>query len=568
MTDELIPMFVPGHALQSFRQAGYDLPAALGEPIDNSLEAGANVIQIRLDEKQEKKGKKHIHRIVIADDGAGMDEATLWHYLQLGFSTRYQSNDTIGKFGVGAKLAALNFARRVDVWSRQSKDEPWRHVFFDLEAAIAAEKNKASVGIARPAPADLPEDLAELAPKGAGTIVAWSNIDRLDAGRHAADADALRAEIAKELARIFRYFLNGGRKIVLNGMSLLAHDPLFRMERTWGDHVLAKEPGAKEAGGHYEPAQVVCDAEAIKFGSHTVNLTVTVLPNEAVRPRGKGGDELARQLRLPENTGHISFVRRDREISYTTVPKILPNGVEYKDRYIGIEVSFPPHLDDSFGVRNVKRGVEPHGELRTLIRKKLDFYIPGARKKIDEIWATRERTEQPAAEPADPVLAAANDADHTLPRPRAAEPPPEEKARILDELATDVGKTEPAEKEEYLERIKGLPFQIAYVDFPGTNFLDLQHLGGQTIIRLNKRHRFYRELWQPILLLAQRAPTEVTPEEAVAVARRSHEALFLLLIAYAKSEAMHETPYDHYGDLRHYWGQFLDSMLGKVRNVV
>src|SRR5207244_11289576 len=86
-----------------------------------------------------------------------------------------------------------------------------------------------------------------------------------------------------------------------------------------------------------------------------------------------------RLMGLPRNPGEC-------EISYTNVPRIFPRGVEEPDRYIGIEVAFRPNLDDYFGVRNVKRGVEPHGELRDKLRAILTKYLPTARAKLAEIW--------------------------------------------------------------------------------------------------------------------------------------------------------------------------------------
>ena len=70
------------------------------------------------------------------------------------------------------------------------------------------------------------------------------------------------------------------------------------------------------------------------------------------------------------------------------------------------------------------------------------------------------------------------------------------------------------------------------------------------------------------VLGGERADVQGVDLEAVAVARRTHEALTLMLMAYAKSEAMHETPLEQYGDLRHFWGQFLDSLMSKVKNVI
>jgi len=118
-----------------------------------------------------------------------------------------------------------------------------------------------------------------------------------------------------------------------------------------------------------------------------------------------------------------------------------------------------------------------------------------------------------------------------------------------------------------LNRIKDLPFVVESVDFPGTNFIDVQHLSGKVIIRLNTRHRFYREMWEPLKAVADRAAGGASDDEAVRVARRTIEALSSLLIAYGKAESMDEKPHEQYGDLRSYWGQFLDTLLGKVKNV-
>ena len=121
-----LPLLLAGQALRSFRDAGYSLPAALGELIDNAVEADANTIVLEFSEDTDGRGKKHIAQIACADDGKGMGEV-LAQYLQLGFSTRYMSRNTIGKYGVGAKLAAHNFCRRIDVYSRTSETETLRH---------------------------------------------------------------------------------------------------------------------------------------------------------------------------------------------------------------------------------------------------------------------------------------------------------------------------------------------------------------------------------------------------------------------------------------------------------
>ena len=151
-------------------------------------------------------------------------------------------------------------------------------------------------------------------------------------------------------------------------------------------------------------------------------MRVTLYPTEVLRKRGSGGDKLATKLRVPENEGRISFVRLDREVSYINVPRIFGRAVTPMDRFIGIEVSFRPGLDDYFGIRNVKRGVEPHGELREKIRGILSKYVMTARKEIEEVWGAAAREDVATRGEHSSVLSAAKDADRTLPKGRAKGP--------------------------------------------------------------------------------------------------------------------------------------------------
>lgn len=571
MTD-YVPIVLTGQALRSLRDSGYSLSAAIAEVVDNSLEAKANEIHVRLDEESGRDKRRRIHRISVSDDGEGMDRELLQLYPQIGFSTRYMSSTTIGKYGVGAKLAALNYGERLDVWSRASAEQPWLHVYFDLEEIESAAEDGEELGILPPTQHPVPDDLIGQLPKDSGTLVVWSKIDRLEEGRHAQDANLLRIEVEKELSRIFRYFLDGGIKIKVNDTQLLPHDPLFTMEGTWGDRMLKKHYSRKGVEGpfsakdHYEPCAVVSD-ERIRFARHEIRLRVTVYPKEVVRSRGQGGDELATQLRVPENEGALSFVRLEREINYTNVPRILPSGVQTPDRFIGIEIHFSPDMDEMMGVRNVKRGVEPHGELRAAIRSQLAKSIPQARELIQDAWGEASRVSEEANGEHASILEAVKKAERTLPKSRVPRPQAEQERALLEDLARDVGHDDPEDRATYLESLADLPYVIVTVDFPGMSFIDVQHLSDKIIIRVNERHPFYRELWEPIRSIATSPPGSVSGDEAMATARRTVEALTLLIIAYAKAESMDSEPHK-FMELRDDWGKFLRSLMGKVKDVL
>jgi len=584
VSNDKIPVVLTGRALQSLRDSGYSLSAALGEVIDNSLEANANNITLHFEESQAKSGKKHIHRITVIDDGDGMDIQTLQRYPQVGYSTRYMRTDTIGKYGVGAKLAALNYGQRLDVWSRTKQDSPWYHVWFDLEEALKQEQNGEPVEIDFPNTQPLPEDISAYIPNGSGTVVVWSKVDRLEEGRKAPDAQALKAEVQHELARMFRYFLSDGISITIKDNQLLPHDPLYLMEGTWADQELSKyyarlrrgdSKNAKEVSLPLPPpSQKSFTAkriarEVIKVGNSSCTLTVTLYPKEVVRKRGMGGDDLAKKLRLPDNAGAISFVRLNREINYTNVPRMFPRGVREPDRFIGIEVSFSPELDSYFGVRNVKRGVEPYDELRTQIRELLNKHITEARNLLNDIWGQVSQESNEGLGEHQPILEAAKDANRTLPKSRVkTSVSEEEKENILADLAKDVVGDNQEKQEEYQEAIKNLPFVLESVDFPGNLLIDTQHIDGQVIIRLNTRHRFYREMWEPLRSIATAMPGSISGDEAAKAARRSIEALTLLIIAYGKAESMDENPREHFTDLRSDWGKFTDSLMGKIKDVI
>jgi hypothetical protein len=569
-----IPVFLAGRALQSLRDSGYDLPAALGEVIDNSLEANANHIAIQMDEGTDEQGKHRVHRISFVDDGAGMSEDVLHHYPQIGYSSRYMRTDTIGKFGVGAKLAALNYGMRLDVWSRTKATDPWRHVFFDLGMALKAEEDNLPIEIAEPDDTSVPDELRYLLPENAGTLVVWSEVDRLEHGRRAKDFDTLRLDVEKELSRIFRVFINNGIEISVNGRRLLAHDPLMLMHDTWAEEVLT-EYYTKGDGktSIYKPDPLDFTAEElmrdeITVAGHKAWITVTLYPQAILRGRYMGGDNLAKKLRVDDNKGAISFMRMDREISYTNVPRIFPKAVDDPHRFIGIEVSFSPALDDYFGVRNVKRGAEPHDELKDKIKAKLAIAIPEAQKRIDEYWGKASRKSKEHVGEHGTIAEAAAEANKTMPKGRVVEDDADPEQALAD-LVTDVlGDAPKEDKEAYVEKVKDLPFIIESVDFPGKQFIDIQHVGGKVIIRINTRHRFYREAWQPLKEIAESTPGARYERDVVRTAQRTIETLTLLLIAYGKAESMHPTPHDQYSDLRDSWGMFLDSLMTKVKDVL
>ena len=233
-TEVHVPLVRADKALLSLRSSGHDFSSAVGEVIDNSLEAGANVIRIRTFSCMKKIGNSArnaevIERVAIGDDGEGMEYDVLHRALQLGYSTRYNSRKGLGRFGVGAKLGGISQVKRIEYYSRQSDETPWRVTCIDLDDIQGGQDR-----IPAPEPDKLPADCVDLVGEEHGTLVVWSNADRLQERETggARKATTVENELIAYIGRTFRKFLDAGKQIWVNDLRVRPHDPLYLMTST------------------------------------------------------------------------------------------------------------------------------------------------------------------------------------------------------------------------------------------------------------------------------------------------------------------------------------------------
>lgn len=117
-----VPLVESGAALQSMRNSDFDAYSAYGEVIDNSIQANAQNIKIFFDYDHADKNREPLNCVAFADDGDGMGAEILHRCLQLGYSSRFNDRSGIGRFGVGATLAAINQCQRVDLYGVMTPD--------------------------------------------------------------------------------------------------------------------------------------------------------------------------------------------------------------------------------------------------------------------------------------------------------------------------------------------------------------------------------------------------------------------------------------------------------------
>lgn len=551
-------------ALESMRDSGFDLTAAAGEPIDNSIEAGASLIRVitTYGDKQ-----RSIDEIAFADNGCGIDPSIVAHVLSMGYSTRYGQRGKLGRFGVGLKLAALSIGRRIDIYTKRPSDVSIWHSYIDLDEIrdkvqrrITAERIMSWPPAYKVAMRDTDGE-----PFTSGTLVIFGKIDKLKAGGHYATSLPERiSELRMYIARTYRKFLDKGLTVELNGTSITLHDPLFLMDNP---RIIQRYKPEDVRGTVIDQGDFTITKDGADYKVHVL---VSLAPWQFRHKEGGGGqrDHLDRNIneyRIPGNYHNISMLRNSREINYDLVAGLFPNnkgrGDNKVDRYIGVEIDFPAELDEFFQVRNVKRGAVPVDKLREELKKWLERPVITARHQIRDHWTEVKTEEAQKKEKAhQEAIQAASDAakEKTFPEGRAGRTlSPEDEQRIIDEVLDDLGVDAGTDEAVGIQAdIREDEFTLIDAGWPGKEMFEIKHLNGKSIIRLNHRHPFMREVYDSLVQAEENADLKD-------LAREVKRGLDILILAYAKAENMHKDP-TIYDNLRSYWGQFTQDYLRKL----
>ncbi len=541
-------------ALQSMRDSGFDLSTAIGEVVDNSIEAGAHFIKIVTGFN--KKDAKDIDKIAFSDDGIGINPEIIENVLTLGFSTRYNSREGMGRFGVGMKLAGISHGKRIDVYTRYKGNKEIYHVYIDLDEIVCGDQKF----IIKEVVDDFPEEFKYLMLDKSekeyrtGTLIIWSKIDRLNnGGKYSTSIERKIEDLKKFLGRAYRYFIDKGVKILLDGNEIFLHDPLFLLENERATKILGNDLRAK-----------IMETQKIEIDGHSIEITVTLLPQEFRMYEGEGGfkgsAKAFKPLNIADNEGKISIIRNNREIYYDVIPRILPNGKDLVDRFIGIELKFPAQLDEYFRVRHVKRGAEPVDHLRDVLENFLKRPVKLAREEIRDLWKKTKVEKTKNTKSHEEATDAVKEVEKTAPKGKAGmDVTPEREQEIIHDTLKDIGVDpikEPELAKEKTEEIKEQPITIVNSDWPGKELMDIKHFNGKAIVKINERHPFIKEIYNLVKRIADSDPYALSPEEVVYSARIIEAALDILLMAYAKAENLHPEPETAYAELRNYWGVF------------
>jgi hypothetical protein len=216
--------------MHSLRDLGYDLPAAIADLIDNSLDAGAN--RVRIDIGADWRGSY----LRIADNGTGMTERELDEAMRYGSSRSYGDRD-LGFFGLGLKTASLSQCRRLTVATKSTRKARINVRRWDLDRVSELD----SWLLERPRILDCRPELTDTLGDAPGTVVLWEKLDRV-LGSRRPEGDAAQRKLHQvtedlrlHLGMVFHRFLSGETRqrrlrMTLNGTRVAPWDPFARDE--------------------------------------------------------------------------------------------------------------------------------------------------------------------------------------------------------------------------------------------------------------------------------------------------------------------------------------------------
>ena len=483
--------------IQATRDSGYKGTAsAISELVDNSIQASATRIAISVAATAGDDEDKAIE-VSVLDNGCGMAPATLRQALRFGGSTRFGDRRGLGRYGMGLPNASLSQARRVIVYTWQAaashgKNGPQRSSPCVYSSHLDVDEIMRCEMVDVPAP-----EIVKVPPSActgtSGTLVCWSQCDRLDNRR----VSTIVRKLEAELGRRFRHFIWKNLRITINGDTLEAFDPLYLNPK-------AEISGAQLFG------------EEMRFEVHTapgdprktgwVRVRFTELP---VHLWHKLSNDEKRRMGLSKGAG-VSIVRGGREVDYGWFFMGSKHRENYDDWW-RCEVQFDPVLDEAFGITHTKQQARPQAHLVEALTPDLEATaraLNGRARKAHLAVKARERFSE--------AERIANERDHLLrPLPRGADP-------TAKALMRELEVSHPALRERTDQKDRYNIIEHAVKD---TSFFTLARDADRLVLVLNPEHPFYRDIYKPL-------SEGETPRDP-----QLRSKLELLLLAAARSEA-------------------------------
>lgn len=438
--------------IQATRDSGYrDVAWAISELVDNSFEANADEVIIKLIEKKEKSMRDVW--VVVSDNGEGMKPKIMQLALQFGGSTRYDSRIGSGRYGMGLPNSSLSQARRVELYSWTQPKFTW-WTYMDIDEIAAGKVSTISF----PKRKNIPLEVCRLTSES-GTVVVWHETDRLKHKKIKLLIEKLQAQ----LGQIFREHLWTGKTILVNGEKIMPVDPLLLRK---GNNL----KGAKRFGPPLNYDIRISNSKK----TSKVSVQFVELPLEKWHLLS---NEEKRSQMISKGAG-FSILRAGREIDYGWFFSGRKRKENYDDWW-RCEIKFEPDLDEMFGVTHTKQGIHPVDSLISILSPDIERIARTLNGRVrDRFLKAKKEKERSYAE----RTASAKD---FLIEPPSLLSPPKNRSHYS---STSI--------QERLH--EGFSYRLLIKSLDNLHFFVPFQKGEELSVVLNKDHPFYGKLYNAL----------------------------------------------------------------------
>lgn len=327
----------------SMRDLGYSLETAIADLIDNSISAGADVIDIICDVSSENP------TLVILDNGKGMAKDELLAAMRHGTGNPRQkrSPKDLGRFGLGLKTASFSQCRSLTVVSAQhgsicgaewnldridSQDDWILSILDDIDVRALPHIDRL---------------------EKQGTAVIWRKLDRLmedEAGdRRQEIVNEKLVVVNRHLSLVFHRFLSGEVKgyskisLTINGHPITPFDPFCKKN----------------------PATQLLPEEIVRIGDAEVRLQPYILPHHS-RLSASEYDYYQDRSDFISNQGGYVY-RNGRLMAWGDWFRLVPKGEATK--LARVQIDFPNSLDEDWTIDIKKSRARPPHAVRERLRQ-------------------------------------------------------------------------------------------------------------------------------------------------------------------------------------------------------
>jgi hypothetical protein len=473
--------------LESVRFLGLTTVDAINELIDNSFDADADNVSIKIVDKDKKIS------ISVEDDGRGIEPESI--NKALSFGGRVPNNNSknkvpTGRFGWGLSSSACCQTKRTEVYSKV-KGKQFHMAYIDLDELRKLEKPLIYAAV----PCEPP--LREIKDADSGTIILLKDCDNLERN----SVNGLITHLMRNIGEVHRKYLAGGKKISINGKEIKISDPLMLIPGC----MYSDEIGMGKEYARIEPVVFSEIIDPITKKPAEVTLKIVLLDIAKIRKQDNW-KSIVEKVGINQFNQGFYLMRHNRQIARALTFDLYARHNSLN--YFRAEISFSPCLDSLFGVQTNKSRFSLSDALKDKIRARLAGVLEQMKNDIEKIKTQYEQSDREGeVKPAEKIAAKVD----KLLKSSKYKPSIDEVKKTEEELKVKLAEeVEKIKKDKSIsedvreKRIKTIennfqfrrPFRLVLDHIESGHFYLVRPKGLDTEVVINTAHPFFTKIYE------------------------------------------------------------------------